>query len=243
MKHQRFLTGLFLLATCFLSKSLTAQEERALTGAKFLRITSAHTAFPDTGRNRGYTYNEKYYAFRDHYQDSGVIIIVPENPPKRHLVELIFWFHGWNNNIDTALVYYHIGEQFISAHRNAVLVLAETAKNAPDSYGGKLEQPGVFSALVQDVMNSLKKSRLVPKNALPGKVMLAGHSVAYKVIAMILQNGDVKIQEVELFDALYGQTDKFANWIGLSNRNRFINLFTNQGGGTDEVSKDDGKFN
>ena len=33
--------------------------------------------------------------------------------------------------------------------------MAETAKNSPDSYGGKLEQPNMFLLLVTDVLNEL----------------------------------------------------------------------------------------
>jgi hypothetical protein len=48
-------------------------------------------------------------------------------------IDLVFWFHGWNNNIDTAIKFYEIEKQFIESKRNAILVMVETAKNAPDS--------------------------------------------------------------------------------------------------------------
>jgi len=119
-----------------------------------------------------------------------------------------------------------------------VLVLAETAKNAPDSYGGKLEKLGVFKALVNDIMNNLKHEKIVGQKTTPGNIVLAGHSGAFRVIAYILSNGEMPVAEVDLFDALYSQTDKFLSWIQQDSQHRFINWYTNHGGGTDKVSID-----
>jgi hypothetical protein len=114
--------------------------------------------------------------------------------------------------------------------------MAETAKNSPDSYGGKLEQPGTFTGLVEDVMAELKKKKIILENTEPANIILAGHSGAFRVIAKILQNGGMTVREVVLFDALYSQTDLFDTWIKKDPMNRFINWYTNEGGGTDEES-------
>ena len=149
---------------------------------------------------------------------------------------MIFWFHGWGNNIDTALSEYGLSRQFADAAVNAVLVLPETARNAPDSYGGKLEQKNTFCSLVNDVLKKLAAMNVISNNARAGNIILAGHSGAYRVIAFILANGETPVDQVFLFDALYGQTDKFLSWIQQSDKHRFINWYTNHGGGTDEVS-------
>ena len=52
---------------------------------------------------------------------------------------------------------------------NAVLVLAEGPKNAPDSFGGKLEETGVFSSLVSDVLSTLKARGVIEKTRSPGR--------------------------------------------------------------------------
>ncbi|MEO5995126.1 MAG: hypothetical protein ABIN89_00430 [Chitinophagaceae bacterium] len=118
------------------------------------------------------------------------------------------------------------------AHLNAILVLAETAKDAPDSYGGKLEYPGQFKSLAQDVVKELTKKQIMPVGSDPGKIILAGHSGAYRVMANILQNGKIAVQKVILFDALYGETDKFMQWIKEDSTHSFVNWFTDSGGGT-----------
>jgi hypothetical protein len=223
----RLLLGLFLLFPSVLF---------AQGGFKVLRFASAHTSFPDTGRANGHLYDSVLYTTAEHYRDSSVMLIVPDPLKAGAAVDLVFWFHGWRNNIDTAAEFYGLTRQFIAAHRNAVFVLAETAKNAPDSYGGKLEQLGVFKGLVNDVMEELKKKGVVPRGAGPGNIVLAGHSGAFRVIAYILQNGQVPVQEVMLFDALYSQVDKYMSWIRQDPRHHFVHWFTNHGGGTDVMS-------
>ncbi|HMH32363.1 MAG TPA: hypothetical protein VK543_04990 [Puia sp.] len=204
--------------------------------SQLLRMSSPHTAFPDTGRIQGHVYDSVLYDATAHYTDSNVLILVPDRLPAIKKLDLVFWFHGWRNNIDTAIAYYHLADQFLASNRNAVLVLAETAKNSPDSYGGKLENPAVFKALVNDVLVELKKRNKIGAQCETGNILLAGHSGAYRVIARILTYGEVKIREVLLFDALYGERDLFDQWLRSDTHNRLINWFTDEGGGTDEES-------
>src|SRR6185312_16764347 len=135
--------------------------------------------FPDTGRLNGHLYYASLYNTADHYSDSSVIIITPKNFIANKKVDMIFWFHGWNNNIDSALVRYGLSRQFAESGINAVLILAETAKDAPDSYGGKLEQQNIFSKLVNDVLQNLVRMNVISASDRAGNVILAGHSGAY----------------------------------------------------------------
>ncbi|WP_448699554.1 hypothetical protein ACFGVR_21200 [Mucilaginibacter sp. AW1-3] len=223
MKFQLTLIALFIIGT----KLSFAQDD---AGALIFHIQSSHTAFPDTGRARGHVYSKVLYTEAEHYHDSTVLIIAPKNLDARKTVDLVFWFHGWRNNVDSTAAYYQLTRQFIASHQNAVLILAETARNAPDSYGGKLENQGVFKALVNDVLNALKTRRLTGKNCQPGHILLGGHSGAYRVLARIIQNGQMPIDEVMLFDALYADTDKFMAWIKADTSHRFIHLYTDHGG-------------
>ena len=199
------------------------------------KITSSHTSFPDTARMNGHLYNDSLYNTADHYSDSSVIIITPKNFIAKKKVDMIFWFHGWNNNIDSALVRYGLSRQFAESGIDAVLVLAETAKDAPDSYGGKLEHQNTFKKLTGDVLQKLVSMNVISARDRVGNVILAGHSGAYRVIANILQNGNVPVNEVILFDALYADTDKFLAWLTADGDHRFINLYTNNGGTYDET--------
>jgi hypothetical protein len=230
MKKKKFV---LTMISCLLASFLLAQEFKDY---HVLHFASGHTAFPDTGRINGHFYDSVLYTAKDHYNDSSVLLVIPKKLETNKTVDLIFWFHGWRNNIDTAAEFYKLTRQFIASKRNAVLVLAETAKNSPDSYGGKLEQPGMFRLLTDDVLQVLKKGGYISDHAKAGNIVLAGHSGAFRVIAYILQNGEVPVQEVFLFDALYAEVDKYQYWIELDRSHHFVHWFTNHGGGTDEVS-------
>jgi hypothetical protein len=211
---------------------ITYQDSTAqgIKDAVAFHIHSSHTAFPDTGRANGHVYDKVLYSSAEHYQDSTVLIIAPQNLDAKKTVDLIFWFHGWHNNVDNAAVYYELTKQFIASKRNAVLVLAETAKDSPDSYGGKLENSGVFKALVGDVLSGLRAQHLISQNCAPGHILLAGHSGAYRVMARIIKNGQMPVDEAMLFDALYGEPEIFMEWIKADKNHRFIHLYTDHGG-------------
>lgn len=218
---------------CILLSTVSFSQSNELN---IFHITSSHTSFPDAARDSGHTYKSVLYDAAKHYSDSSVMIISPKKLDAKKTVDLIFWFHGWGNNIDSAAVRYALIKQFEASKLNVVLVLAETAKDAPDSYGGKLEKTNEFKELVNGVIQKLKKERSIAKNCEAGNIILAGHSGAYRVMAYILQNGNMPVQEVILFDALYGETDKFLNWIQADNSHRFIDIYTN-GGGTNIESQ------
>ena len=225
-----------LLLFVFLNFQMILFAQDASQPFRILRMNSNHTSFPDTGRAQGHNYDGTFYDAASHYSNHSVILVVPEKFSAGKHVDLIFWFHGWRNTIDSSLVHFHLANQLISSQRNAILVLAETATNAPDSYGGKLEQPNEFKSLIKDIMDELLKTRIVSANAQPDHIVLAGHSGAFRVIAHILQDGGVKIHEVYLMDALYGEKEKFEQWINADVHNRFIHWYTHKGGGTDEES-------
>jgi len=215
--------------------SISANVSYSQTHLQYFKITSHYTSFPDTGRAAGHLYDSVLYSTRAHYSDSSVLIITPEHFNANNSTDLIFWFHGWNNNIDTAVIKYGLARQFEQSKINAVLVLAETAKNSPDSYGGKLEQTNTFAMLVTDVLNKLAGEKLISKNCTPGNILLMGHSGAYRVMAHILDNGNLPVSEVVLFDALYANTESFMKWITVNNDHRFIDIYTDHGGTLDET--------
>jgi len=229
MKFRLTLIFIGLFIVC--NKTSFAQD---MQGAVIFHIQSAHTAFPDTGRAKGHVYDKVLYTAVEHYRDSTVLIIAPKKLDAKKTVDLLFWFHGWRNYVDSAASFYQLTRQFIASHQNAVLILAETARNAPDSYGGKLENQGVFKALVGDVLNGLKTEKLIGKNCQPGHILLGGHSGAYRVMARIIQNGQMPIDEAILFDSLYGETEKYMAWVKADTAHRFIHLYTDHGGTVNE---------
>jgi hypothetical protein len=209
---------------------------RAQTGYRLLRFASTHNCFPDTARAKGHLDGDSIQQPKaGHYDDSSVLLVVPSGFHAGKTVDLVFWFHGWHNNIDTALRFYGLADQFAASGRNAILVLPEAARNAADSYGGKMGQDGMFRQLVGDVLGELKHSGVVSPGVVAGHVVLAGHSGAFLVIADILDHGQQPVDEVFLFDALYSHVPTFVNW-ALTEPHHFVHWFTNTGYGPDRMS-------
>ncbi len=231
----RLILSLFLFALLFYANVPTYAQDNS--GAVVLHFHSSHTSFPDSSRIKGHVGDSVFYSAVDHYSDSTVLIIAPKDLDAGRKVDMIFWFHGWHNNIDNTAAYYQLTRQFIASKINAVLVLPEAAKDAADSYGGKLEKPGVFKALVDDVLKELKNRHIIGGNCKPGHILLGGHSGGGEVMAYIIENGQIKINEAVLFDALYDGTGKFLIWIKDDTTNRFIHLYTDYGYGPKDESQ------
>ena len=211
------------------SMQLNAQTEYSSLGKTF-RLSSTYSMFPDSLRNvQPRIYQGKTYTAAEHYNDSSVFIFIPIHFNKRKAVELMFWFHGWNNNIDSALKFFRLVEQFAAAKRNAIFIFPEGPKNAPDSYAGKFEQSNYFNLFVKEVLQKLVTEKVISTRVNPS-LILAGHSGAYKVISHVLQYAAYATKGIILFDALYGQQKLFADYIEQHKTCFFINIYTNNGG-------------
>lgn len=216
--------ALFLLF--LLINTVTAQ-----TG-KIIRFTSSYAMFPDTARAKGHDYNGKHYDAATNYSDSSVLIYVPQDFTYKERINLVFWFHGWGNSIDSAVKQYQLLQQFDASARNAIFVFPEGPKNAPDSYGGKLEQPDIFQRLVKETGRKLYDNMIIRgkinyDNLALYDITLAGHSGAYRVISRIINK--TPVSEVILFDAMYGGNDSYLQWLSVP-EHRFINIYTKDGG-------------
>ena len=192
--------------------------------------------FPHPKRSEGHVYHEEKYSALEHYQDNTVAIFVPKEIQATNTLDFIFHFHGWRNSVTNALVKYQLIEQLVESGRKAVLVVPQGPLNAPDSFGGKLEDPGGFDRFVADIVSSVQRVERFA-NAKPGKIILSGHSGGYEVMSSILANNTNGVREVWLFDGLYAQTDKFLAWSQHQPQCRFIDLYT-ENGGTKKLTED-----
>jgi len=229
-----FMDMKYLLACCF--SGVLFMGIRAQDAYRVLRFSSAHNCYPDTARDRGHLDGDgKLLPREGHYDDSSVLVVVPAGFHAGGTVDMVFWFHGWHNSIDTALRSYGLARQFAAAGRNAVLVLPEAARNAADSYGGKMRMEGMFKSLVGDVVSELRRAGVTAPGVVAGRIALAGHSGAYSVMADILEHGGLAVDEVFLFDALYGRLNTFERWAE-DGGHHFVHWFTNTGYGPDKMS-------
>jgi len=191
--------------------------------------------FPHSERKNGHDYDGKTYSAEEHYSDSNVVIFISKGFKTTGKIDFVVYFHGWNNNIDSACAQFDLIEQFYESNKNAIFVFPEGQKNSPDSFGGKLEEKDGLKNLIDDVLKYLIENANLRSTEV-GNIILAGHSGAYRVISFCLMRGGYtkNISDVILFDALYGQTEKYVHWIENFN-GRFINIYTDNGGTKEET--------
>lgn len=191
--------------------------------------------FPAVERMNGHVYNNQRFSYEAHYADSSVAIFIPNGFKPGEVTNFIVYVHGWYNNIDSACAQFKLIEQFSESNKNAIFIFPEGPKNSPDSYCGRLEKKDGLKNLINDATKFLsEKGKL--NTAKVGNIILAGHSGAYRAISFCLMRGGLteNISDVILFDALYGETEKYAHWIKNYN-GRFINIYTDNGGTKNET--------
>lgn len=234
LKKNFALTIYLFLFIAYFSFSQPLTERYQHLGEMFVPQFSS-APFPHPNRMNGHVYDDKTYSAQEHYSDSSVAIFIPKGFKPAEKIDFVVYFHGWNNNIDSACAQFDLIEQFCESNKNAIFVFPEGPKNSPDSYGGRLEEKDGLKNLIGDVLEFLMKKQKIESTRV-GNIFLAGHSGAYRVISFCLMRGGLtpNISDVFLFDALYGQTEKFVHWIENYN-GRFINIYTDNGGTKNET--------
>ena len=209
--------------------------------------------FPHPARAEGRTRNGQFFSAAEHYSDSMVAMFIPKNFRVTHKIDFVVHFHGWGNTVAGTLDQYNLVQQFCDSGKNAILIVPEGPHNAPDSFGGKLEDTNGFKIFMTEAMEKLRTSgalgnserrpparrvsshqRAVPEVGAPktGNVILSGHSGGYHVMAGLVERGGLPVKEVWLYDALYGNVENFIAW-QKRERGRMVNIYTDHGGTKD----------
>src|SRR4051812_15244107 len=133
-----------LLLALLLCPSLCIAETQSLAekyaGNGQLIVTQfASAPFPHPKRSEGHKYREENFSAAEHYSDSTVAIFIPKGFREEGPIDFVIHFHGWKNNVAGTLSRYKLIEQLMESGRNAILIVPEGPKDAPDSFGGKLE--------------------------------------------------------------------------------------------------------
>ncbi len=184
--------------------------------------------YPHASRSNGHVYQGKLYDAPAHYADGTVGIYVPPQYRDRGAIDFVVHFHGWNNDVRRVLERYRLREQIDASARNAVLIVPQGPKDAPDSGDGKLElDAGGFARFIDDVLAWLRANGVSGAGRV-GQIVLTAHSGGYAGAGGALQRGgmDASITDVVLFDAAYGYYDAFANWTNGAPSRRLLSVFT-----------------
>jgi hypothetical protein len=228
-----------LLAVPPLAGAPPSLEETYAPQGRLILAPFAAAPFPHPARAEGHTYQGKLYPAAEHYSDNTVALFIPKGFRETGRVDFVVHFHGWRNTVAGTLASFHLIEQLVASGKNAVLVVPEGPHDAPDSFGGKLEDADGFKHFMTEFVATLRdRAGFKTKDFTVGRLILSGHSGGYHVIAGILDRGGLSknADEVWLFDALYGQADSFLAWSDRTH-GRLLNIYTDHGGTKEESEK------
>src|SRR3954471_4811641 len=185
------------------------------------------------GDRRGHrSYSGRVYWQDQTYNDSRVLVHVPERFDVRKPGVIVVFFHGNGATLerdvrDRQLV----PQQITGSGVNAVLLAPQMAVDAADSSAGKFWQPGGLKRFMAESAERLAQLYGDPASAkafaaMP--VVIVGYSGGYVPTAWSLQVGGLgsRVRGVFLLDAVYGELDKFASWIENNRSAFFVSSYT-----------------
>jgi hypothetical protein len=191
----------------------------------FLNITK--------GDRKGHrSYGGRVYWQDETYNDSRVLVHVPETFEVRKPGVIVVFFHGNGATLERDVRDRQLVPQQISdSGVNAVLLAPQMAVNAADSSAGKFWQPGGFKRFIDESAGHLANLYGDPKSAqafanMP--IVIVGYSGGFLPTAWSLEVGGLsnRVRGVFLLDAVYGELDKFASWIEKNRTGFFVSSYT-----------------
>jgi hypothetical protein len=211
-------------------------------------VSMKYSAFPYSGDNpqsdtaflnvssggrRGHrSYSGRVYWENETYNDSRVLVHIPETFDLRKPGVIVVFFHGNGATLerdvrDRQLVPEQISESGV----NAVLLAPQMAVDAADSSAGKFWQPGNFRRFIMESADQLARLYGDPgaaKDFAKLPIVIVGYSGGFLPTAFSLDVGGLsdQVRGVVLLDAVYGQLDKFANWIEAHRSGFFVSSYT-----------------
>ncbi len=185
------------------------------------------------GERRGHrSYSGRVYWQDETFNDSRVLMHVPENFDIRKPGVIVVFFHGNGATLERDVRDRQLVPQQISdSGVNAVLLAPQLAVDAADSSAGKFWQPGGLKRFVTESADHLAELYGDPRAAkafanMP--VIIVGYSGGFVPTAWSLEVGGLgnRVRGVFLLDAVYGELDKFASWIENNRSGFFVSSYT-----------------
>jgi hypothetical protein len=185
------------------------------------------------GDRRGHrSYSGKVYWQDETYNDSRVLVHVPEHFDARKPGVIVVFFHGNGATLERDVRDRQMVPQQISdSGVNAVLLAPQMAVDAADSSAGKFWQPNGFKRFMDESTAHLARLYGDPNSAkafasMP--IVIVGYSGGFLPAAWSLEVGGItkRVRGVFLLDAVYGELDKFASWIENNRSGFFVSSYT-----------------
>jgi hypothetical protein len=164
------------------------------------------------------------------FRDNRVLLHIPPAFDVRRPGIMIVFFHGHGATLaDDVFMRQQVPAQM--AGTNAVLIAPQLAVKAADSSAGKLWHPGAFARFVGEAASHLARlhgDRRSARSFASMPVVIVAYSGGYTAAAWSAHHGGLgkRLRGVVLLDALYGEVDKFADWIASDPTRLFVSAYT-----------------
>jgi hypothetical protein len=178
------------------------------------------------------SYSGKVYWQDETYNDSRVLVHVPEHFDAKKPGVIVVFFHGNGATLERDVRDRQLVPQQISdSGVNAVLLAPQLAVDAADSSAGKFWQPNAFKRFMDESASHLARLYGDPNSAkafanMP--IVIVGYSGGFVPTAWSLEVGGAtkRVTGVILLDAVYGELEKFASWIENNRTGFFVSSYT-----------------
>jgi hypothetical protein len=185
------------------------------------------------GDRRGHrSYSGRVYWQDETYNDSRVLVHIPESFDLKRPGVIVVFFHGNGATLERDVRDRQLVPQQISdSGANAVLLAPQLAVDAADSSAGKFWQPGGFKRFIAESADNLARLYGDPaaaKSFANMPIVIVGYSGGFLPTAWSLDVGGTgdRVRGVVLLDAVYGELDKFASWIENHRAGFFVSSYT-----------------
>lgn len=166
------------------------------------------------------------------FSDSRVLLHMPKGYDVRRPGVIVVFLHGNRATLERDVRdRQRVADQIAEANVNAVLVAPQLAVNASDSSAGKFWEPMGFAKFMGEASSHLARIRGDMKTRATFATMpiiIVAYSGGYVPAAWALHKGGAerRVIGVVLLDALYGEMDKYADFITRRRNAFFVSAYT-----------------
>jgi hypothetical protein len=185
---------------------------------------------PDAAHGVTLAVQLQHAAYSAHGVPSAIVHAAAGFDPRRPL-HLVVFLHGYNGCVTVLMAHgevqcrpgdpkvegWDLGSYHAAAHTNTLFVVPQLALNKRDGRPGRFGLQGEFRAFLKELLAGPLTGLLGGPRSLSeiASVDLMAHSGGYQTALAILEHGALGdlIKSVVLFDALYGEGPRFADYI------------------------------
>ena len=165
------------------------------------------------------------------YSDRRVLLSIPRGFDIRRPALIVVFFHGNGATLTRDVRNrQQVPRQIVESGLNAVLVAPQFAVDAADSSAGRFWEPGVFAQFMTESADQLTRlhgdARAKPVFE-RAPIVIAAYSGGYHPLAFVLSVGGAteRIRGALLLDALYGDHDKYLDWLSRKPEAFFVSTY------------------